>query len=276
MSFLEMIQTLHEKLPQLEKKIEDNGQEYNNSVNILSQAMTAIESNKEENNNLKIELDEKYNTINDKLPITATKDIEGIVTLSDMTTYTTDGDKVVTANMLHHVINNITAYIPTATQDQAGIVKLAKTDDTDTNNVVSLSTLDEIKQPVDISSFRYKGVTSQDLNYFIDVYDKTYKIITIFGILTIGDGAITSIELPVPLKTSTMGITITPLNSTAMTYPTALDSTHISLYADRTVGVSVQIIGCVDTDTVSTPVSADTTLTEDSIEISLNTEDTGE
>lgn len=267
MGFLEKIQTLHTKLSEIEQKIN----EYNENHNSVKQIKNEIDIKNQEIEKLKIELESKYNEIAAKLPATATKEQEGLVTLSDVATLHTDENKAITANILQHVLANIISYIPVATTEQIGLVKLAKAEDVNSanNNVISISTLDELKQPVDISNFRQKGVTTQGLNYFVDVYNKEYKTLTLFGMLDI-EKERNRIELPVNIKKETTSIVITPINTTAIVYPTIIENRYIDLFVEKSVLVSIQIICCLDPVPEITKVKS--TLKNGIVEISLQGE----
>ena len=272
-----MVQTLTAKLPELERRLESNKSSYDNAVSVIDQAKAEIDEKKQEIETLKNELEGKYASVESKLPVTATIDTEGIVTLTQLETLNTDVNKVVTADVLKSVLENITDYVPEATTETLGLVKIAKPEDinTESNSVIGIETLDQIKQPVDISSFRQKGKTTQNLNYYVDVYDKTFKTVTIFGVLYLGskEGFTTRIELPVDIVKESASIVITPINSTAIVYPTVIESKHIDLNVQRDISATVQIIACVDSQ--PTIVDVDTEIVEDSdeIEITITTEE---
>lgn len=271
MSFLEMVQTLTNKLPELEQRLESNKNSYDNATSIINQAKVEIDEKKQEIETLKNELEGKYASVESKLPVTATIDTEGIVALTQLETLNTDGNKAVTADVLKKVLANITDYVPEATTETLGLVKIAKPEDinTESNSVIGVDTLDQIKQPVDISSFRQKGKTTQNLNYYVDVYDKTFKTVTIFGILYLGskEGFTTRIELPVEVVKESVSIVITPINSTAIVYPTVIESKYIDLNVQRDISATVQIIACVDSQPAI--VDVDTEIVEDSDEINI-------
>lgn len=234
MSFVEMVQTLTAKIPELEEKLSNNKSNYENATTALSSALSEIDKKKQEIEALKNELDSKYAFVESRLPITATIDSEGIVTLSKLETLNTDGNKVVTANVLQTVLDNLVDYIPEASTEQLGLIKIAKAEDinTDSNSVIGVSTLDEIKQPVDISNFRQKGKTEQGLNYFVDVYNKDFKTMNMFGTITI-NSTNNRIELPVSILPDSLGIVITPINSTEVIYPVTVDKDYIELVVHK-------------------------------------------
>lgn len=266
-----MVQTLTTKLPELEQRLESNKSSYANAMSIIDQAKVEIDEKKQEIETLKNELEGKYASLESKLPVTATTDIEGIVALTQLETLNTDGNKVVPAAVLKRILENIANYIPEATTETLGLVKIAKPEDinTESNSVIGVDTLDQIKQPVDISSFRQKGKTTQNLNYYVDIYDKTFKTVTIFGILYLGsaEGFTTRIELPVEVVKESVSIVITPINSTAIVYPTVIESKYIDLNVQRNISATVQIIACVDSQ--PTIVDVDTEIVEDSDEINI-------
>lgn len=267
MSFVKKMQELQNKIPTLEGL----DTKLTNATNSINSAKNELDKKIQEINNVKTELNNKYTSIESRLPVTATIDRDGIVTLSKFETLNTDGNKVITANVLKTVLDNLVDYIPEASTEQLGLIKIAKAEDinTDSNSVIGVSTLDEIKQPVDISNFRQKGKTKQNLSYFVDIYDKTFKTVTIFGTISIGtgDGYTTRIELPIEVIKESVSVVVTPINSTAVVYPTVIESKYIDLQVQENTSATLQIIACVSSQ--PTIVGVETVTNEDSDEISI-------
>ena len=249
MSFLNNIKSVSESLPALLDKLSAVETNNNSAVQQIKQAEASIQASA-------LRMQTQYNQISSNLPSNATTQNNGLVKLSSVETLDTDTNAVITANMLKHILNNITDYISTATQDQIGLVKLATDDDirNEVNNPITINNLKKLNIPLDATTFRTKGNTKQGLQYIIDRLNENEATLTLFGMFKTKPNTTTKIYFPYPVAIVSVGAVIKPIGTNVtlnilnitkdyVEYECISELTHTPISINTTININACLLG---------------------------------
>lgn len=257
MSFLNNIKSVSENLPTLLEKL---GKVETSNANTLAE----IKKIETKLTTMFTETQKQNDDIKAKLPVDATTAAKGIVKLSSIEALDKDDNAVITAGMLKHIIKNIHEYIPEATQEKAGLVKLATKKDVEdgVDKPITINNLKSLKIPLDATTFRLKGNTKQGLQYIIDKLNDTEATINVFGMLTVKPNVLTTVYFPKPIAIITAGVSINPVHNTngkieLETINTELIEFKYVTTDTEKVDISINITACLLSDSVVGLVTAD-------------------